>query len=59
MKEKLKVWLAGKGIEVQDFGTHDERAVDYPDYAHAVASVVGIIDLIITRRQRVIGGGLR
>ena len=41
VKEKLKVWLAGKGIEVQDFGTHDERAVDYPDYAHAVASVVG------------------
>lgn len=41
MKEKLKTWLAERGIEVQDFGTFDERPVDYPDIAHAVAVVVG------------------
>ncbi|MDQ4120715.1 MAG: ribose 5-phosphate isomerase B [Acidobacteriota bacterium] len=39
-KEKLKDFLAGKGFQVRDFGTNSEEAVDYPDFAHAVAKAV-------------------
>ncbi|HEX8564313.1 MAG TPA: ribose 5-phosphate isomerase B [Pyrinomonadaceae bacterium] len=39
-KEKLKDFLAGKGFQVRDFGTNSEAAVDYPDFAHAVAKAV-------------------
>ena len=28
------------GVLVIDYGTHDEESVDYPDYAHTVASKV-------------------
>ena len=37
MKEELKGLLAQLGHKVQDFGTDSEEAVDYPDFAHAVA----------------------
>lgn len=40
-KEELKSFLAGMGLQVRDFGTNSDAAVDYPDYAHAVASAVG------------------
>jgi len=40
MKEDLKRLLDGLGHRVQDFGTHSEEAVDYPDFAHAVARAV-------------------
>lgn len=40
-KEKLKDFLAGLGLNVRDFGTNSKDAVDYPDYAHAVARAVG------------------
>ena len=40
MKEELKRLLDGLGHRVQDFGTHSEDAVDYPDVAHAVARAV-------------------
>lgn len=40
MKEELKRLLDGLGHRVQDFGTHSEEAVDYPDVAHAVARAV-------------------
>lgn len=40
LKEKIKTRLSERGVTVQDFGTHDERAVDYPDIAHAVARAV-------------------
>jgi len=40
MKEELKALLAELGHRVQDFGTHSESAVDYPDFAHAVARAV-------------------
>jgi ribose 5-phosphate isomerase B len=50
MKEDLKTLLAELGHRVHDFGTNSEDAVDYPDFAHAVArsvadgtSEVGII----------------
>ena len=40
-KEKLKSVLAGLGLNVRDFGTNSKEAVDYPDFAHAVARAVG------------------
>ena len=40
MKEELKAVLNELGHRVQDFGTDSEEAVDYPDFAHAVAQAV-------------------
>lgn len=40
-KEKLKNFLAEMGLNVRDFGTNSGEAVDYPDFAHAVARAVG------------------
>ena len=40
MKEELKVFLIESGHRVQDFGTNSGDAVDYPDFAHAVARAV-------------------
>jgi ribose 5-phosphate isomerase B len=40
MKEELKVVLTDLGHKVQDFGAYSEEAVDYPDFAHAVARAV-------------------
>ena len=40
LKEKLKGFLSDLGIQVRDFGTDSESAVDYPDFAHAVARSV-------------------
>ncbi|MFN2576916.1 MAG: ribose 5-phosphate isomerase B [Pyrinomonadaceae bacterium] len=40
MKEELKSFLNGLGHRVNDFGTNSESAVDYPDFAHAVARAV-------------------
>jgi ribose 5-phosphate isomerase B len=40
MKEELKTFLAELGHHVHDFGTNSDDAVDYPDFAHAVARAV-------------------
>ena len=40
MKEQLKGYLADFGLQVRDFGTNSEDAVDYPDFAHSVAKAV-------------------
>jgi ribose 5-phosphate isomerase B len=40
MKEEIKRLLSDLGHEFQDYGTHSTDAVDYPDYAHAVARAV-------------------
>jgi ribose 5-phosphate isomerase B len=40
MKEDLKGFLNELGHRIQDFGTNSEDAVDYPDFAHAVARSV-------------------
>lgn len=40
MKEELKSLLTELGHRVHDFGTNSEDAVDYPDFAHAVARSV-------------------
>jgi ribose 5-phosphate isomerase B len=37
MKEELKGFLNELGHRVHDFGTNSEDAVDYPEFAHAVA----------------------
>ena len=39
-KEELKGFLAELGHRVRDFGTSSTEAVDYPDFAHAVARAV-------------------
>jgi ribose 5-phosphate isomerase B len=40
MKEELKSFLTSLGHQVHDFGTNSEAAVDYPDFAYAVAKSV-------------------
>ncbi len=47
MKEELKNFLSELGQHVLDFGTNSADAVDYPDFAHAVARAVseGAADL--------------
>ncbi len=40
MKEELKNFLVESGHRVHDFGTNSGDAVDYPDFAHAVARAV-------------------
>jgi len=39
---KLKIvdYLCNKGYEVKNYGADTEEAVDYPDYAHPLASAV-------------------
>ena len=39
-KEQLKDFLENSGLQVRDFGTDSKDAVDYPDFAHAVAKAV-------------------
>lgn len=39
-KQIVLSWLQGKGYTVKDFGTMSKESVDYPDFAHAVASSV-------------------
>lgn len=39
-KEKLKDFLADLGLQIKDCGTNSKDAVDYPDFAHAVAKAV-------------------
>lgn len=47
VKEALKASLKAEGYDVRDFGTFSTEAVDYPDFAHAVARAVaeGACDL--------------
>jgi ribose 5-phosphate isomerase B len=42
LKEALKKDLITLGFEVNDVGTNNKDAVDYPDFAHAVAQAVSI-----------------
>jgi ribose 5-phosphate isomerase B len=39
-KDQLKKWLEKNGYPVKDFGTFSTESVDYPDFAHPVASAV-------------------
>ena len=40
MKNIISDFLKSKGLIVKDFGTHSADSVDYPDFAHPVASAV-------------------
>lgn len=40
LKETLKSYLTDKGFEMKDFGCYSDQSVDYPDFAHPVASMV-------------------
>ncbi len=40
LKQKLAAYLRDKGYRVRDCGTDSTEAVDYPDFAHAVARAV-------------------
>ncbi len=40
LKEQLKPIFEELGLHVEDIGTHDEKPVDYPDIARAVAEIV-------------------
>ena len=40
LKEKIRQHLAGRGIAVDDLGTHSRESVDYPDYARVVGEEV-------------------
>lgn len=40
MKAMLSAFLADKGLEVLDLGTHDGQSVDYPDFAVAMADAL-------------------
>ena len=46
LKETLKAALAKQGVAVQDVGCNSREAVDYPDYARVVATLVseGAVD---------------
>ena len=39
-KTALLKWLSGKGYQVKDFGTFSADSVDYPDFAHPVATSI-------------------
>jgi ribose 5-phosphate isomerase B len=40
LKEQLKKWVADSGYQLIDCGAHSTAAVDYPDFAYAVARLV-------------------
>jgi ribose 5-phosphate isomerase B len=55
LKEKTIGWVRQLGHEVIDCGTHDCHAVDYPDFAAAVARTV--VDGVADRGIVVCGSG--
>jgi ribose 5-phosphate isomerase B len=40
MKRQLVEFVHAKGHTVRDLGTDDPESVDYPDYAHELASII-------------------
>ncbi|MDY2944882.1 MAG: ribose 5-phosphate isomerase B [Lachnospiraceae bacterium] len=42
LKEAVIKHLQERGIEYRDFGCYDEKSVDYPKYARAVAECVAV-----------------
>lgn len=43
-KNLISKYLVSKGFEVTDFGTNSADSVDYPDFAHPVATAVELGD---------------
>ena len=40
LKENLRLYIAELGFDVRDMGTYNKNAVDYPEFAHAIARLV-------------------
>lgn len=40
LKQIIIEHLSAKGYELKDFGCYSEESIDYPDFAHPVASMV-------------------
>jgi len=40
LKERVIRWLEKNGYQTKDFGTYSSASVDYPDFAHPVASAI-------------------
>ena len=40
LKDAIKEYLAGKNIEIEDFGTNSAQSVNYPEYAIKVSKAV-------------------
>ncbi len=40
LKENLRAYITELGFDVRDMGTYNKNAVDYPEFAHAVAKLV-------------------
>lgn len=40
LKNVIADYLRSLGHTVEDFGTHSEQSVDYPDFAHPVANAI-------------------
>ena len=40
LKEHIKTYLAAKGVECHDFGTHSTESCDYPVFGRAAAEAV-------------------
>ena len=40
LKQHIKKFLQRKNYEVEDYGSHDETSVDYPDFGFAAAEAV-------------------
>ena len=56
LKKKIVDYLSSQGHGIIDVGTHTSEAVDYPDYARAVANA--IIDLRAERGILICGSGV-
>lgn len=56
LKESIRAHLKERGIEVKDYGTHSADSVDYPDYAHALAS--GLLSGEVHRGIALCGTGI-
>jgi ribose 5-phosphate isomerase B len=41
LKENLRPYIADLGFDMRDMGAYNKNPVDYPDFAHAVAKLVG------------------
>lgn len=40
LKREIMEYLSAKGLEYKDFGCHDTKSCDYPEYGKAVANAV-------------------
>jgi ribose 5-phosphate isomerase B len=41
LKENLRAYITELGFDVRDMGAYNQNTVDYPEFAHAVAKLVG------------------